>query len=171
MIPEAKAYLAWKFEAPEGSATSAGFRGASRRRRAYVRDHEWLLGDGARVALTERFEVPARCAGLSRGTPEEAFVAAIASSHMLAFLAIAAELGATVATYDDQPSGILVHDDDGPSLIEVVLRPRVTYGEVPASPAAEEKMHEEARHRAVLGNAITAKVNVYPQNAFVMAPR
>ena len=138
---------------------------------SYSRDHDWLLGNGGRVEMTGRLDVPERCYSLMRGTPEEAFVAAVSSSQMFAFLALAAEHGATVTSYSDKPMGILMEDDEGLRVVEVVLNPSVTYSEVPATPAAEQHLHDRAKQRSILGNSITAKVSVYSAAEFAIAPR
>lgn len=89
---------------------------------------------------------------------------------MVALLAVGAEYVVTVTSYLDKPSGILMENDDGFRVVSVALNPEVTFGKVPATPAAEEKLHEEAQRRSVLGNSVTAKVTVYPASIFTMAP-
>jgi organic hydroperoxide reductase OsmC/OhrA len=170
MMTQVKAYVSWEAE-PAKAPRSGDIAGTTRRRRpsaSYSRDHEWLLGDGGRVEMTDRIDVPERCRSLMRGTPEEAFIAAISSSHMLAFLAITAEYHVPVVSYLDKPTGVLVEDDDGLRLVEVLLRPDVKFGEVTVSPEAEEKLHEEAQRRSMLGNCTTAKVAVFPEAVYKM---
>ncbi len=43
--------------------------------------------------------------------PEEAFLAALASCHLLSFLTEAAREGLSVASYDDDPQGVLGQND------------------------------------------------------------
>src|SRR5436190_4987324 len=61
--------------------------------------------------------------------PEEAFVAALSSCHMLSFLAIANGRKFIVDSYDDDAVGHLEKNAEGNMAItRVVLRPRVKFG-------------------------------------------
>ena len=60
--------------------------------------------------------------------PEEAFVAALSSCHMLFFLSFAARKGFVVASYEDRASGVLAKTDEGREWIsKVTLRPHIVF--------------------------------------------
>ncbi len=127
---------------------------------AYSRDHRWTFPGGV--------EVPASAAPAFRGTPdridpEEAFVAAIASCHMLTFLALAAREGIVVDRYQDSAVGLLSKDDEGRMAItRVTLRPTITFGG--ESPAAADltRLHEQAHHECFIANSVHTAIIVEP---------
>jgi organic hydroperoxide reductase OsmC/OhrA len=60
--------------------------------------------------------------------PEEAFVAALASCHMLWFLALAARGGFRVDDYRDEAGGLMGRNDAGrTAMLRVTLHPRVSF--------------------------------------------
>ena len=62
-----------------------------------------------------------------RHNPEDLFLAALASCHMLSYLALCARRGVRVLGYEDHASGVLVVRDDGGGHFEsVALLPLVT---------------------------------------------
>jgi organic hydroperoxide reductase OsmC/OhrA len=68
--------------------------GAAFTDRRYPRVHRWRFDGGAEVAASSSpHVVPVPLSDPTAVDPEEAFVAALASCHMLWFLSIAAELG------------------------------------------------------------------------------
>ena len=87
--------------------------------------------------------------------PEEAFVAALASCHMLFFLWIAARRGFVVERYRDDASGVLDRDSDGhQAMTEITLSPQVAFaGDRRPSLDEHQAMHHEA-HEAVLPGAV-----------------
>jgi organic hydroperoxide reductase OsmC/OhrA len=161
MSTEAKAYLSWKWSPAE-----------TRRRRGapdYSRDHEWLLDGGGRVEVTDRyFDAPDRAFTRMRGAPEEALAAAVASSHMFAFLSLASAQGINVTSYFDKPAAILEKTKTGHRVVEVKLRPQVLYGAVSATPVAEARLHEQAKARAIVGSALGVNISVTPSKYEVM---
>ena len=59
--------------------------------------------------------------------PEDMFLAAIVSCHLLSYLALCARKGLSILSYEDDASGTLVFDDKGGGRFETVtLRPVVT---------------------------------------------
>lgn len=93
--------------------------------------------------------------------PEEAFVASLASCHMLTFLAIAAGRKFTVDSYEDDAVGYLERLDNGRmAMTRVVLRPRITFaGEQPDETALHE-MHEKAHSACFIANSVTTAVTI-----------
>jgi len=74
----------------------------------YSREHLWQFDGGIQVAASASpHAVPLPFSVLEAVDPEEAFVAALASCHMLWFLSIAAKHGFVVDAYRDEAAGII----------------------------------------------------------------
>lgn len=96
--------------------------------------------------------------------PEEAFVASLASCHMLWFLHIAALRQCRVDTYSDAAFGVMEKNARGKLAMSVVtLRPEVAFsGE--RVPSAEEflAMHHEAHDECFIANSVLTEVRCEP---------
>jgi organic hydroperoxide reductase OsmC/OhrA len=69
----------------------------------YPRDHTWIFDGGHRMTATA---APAYLGNPANVDPEEAFVAALSSCHMLTFLAIACKEKFVLDSYEDDASAI-----------------------------------------------------------------
>lgn len=129
--------------------------------KSFSRDHQWLFkGDQTLLASS----APAYNGNPSAVDPEDAFTASLASCHMLTFLAIAAVKGFEVLSYADDALGTLDKNADGRmSMVKVVLRPRVVFGE--RQPGAEELagLHERAHMNCFIANSVSTEVTIEPQ--------
>jgi organic hydroperoxide reductase OsmC/OhrA len=93
--------------------------------------------------------------------PEEAFVAAIASCHLLTFLHLASKAGLTVLSYDDEAVGVLTKNERGRLWVsQVVLRPRIVYGGAPPGPEVERELHHRAHEECFIANSVKTDVRV-----------
>jgi organic hydroperoxide reductase OsmC/OhrA len=95
--------------------------------------------------------------------PEEAFVAALSSCHMLFFLSLAAEQDIVVDAYLDKAEGVLGKNAAGNlAMTEVVLRPAARYAG--AQPVASQiaALHDEAHHRCFIANSVNTRIRVEP---------
>src|SRR5512147_2820667 len=90
----------------------------------YSRGHRWLFDGGVEVpASSSPHVVPLPLSIEAAVDPEEAFVASLASCHMLWFLSIAAERGFVVDTYRDEAVGVLGKNASGKLMMtRVTLR-------------------------------------------------
>src|SRR3990172_5945952 len=80
----------------------------------YHRTHQWRFDGGAVVAASASPAlVAAPWSDAAAVDPEEAFVASIASCHLLWFLYLASERGLVAETYQDDAEGVLGNDVDG----------------------------------------------------------
>jgi len=143
----------------------------------YSRAHVWGFDGGAEVpASASPANVPRGAADPSAVDPEEGFIAALASCHMLWFLSIAAGRGLVVDRYEDRAVGYIMPLADAPGrevLGRVVLRPTVTFAASSTCSEAElAALHEEANRRCFLANALgpTCCLFIEPGAPFV-APR
>ena len=129
----------------------------------YNRAHEIAFKDGAVVLAAS--SAPDFKGEDERVNPEEAFVAALSSCHMLTFLAICARKRLTVDAYEDDAVGFL---DRGPSgklwMARVVLRPRVRFGDGTAvDEATLADLHHKSHENCFIANSVTTNVSIEPQ--------
>jgi organic hydroperoxide reductase OsmC/OhrA len=129
----------------------------------YHRAHHWRFDGGAVVPASSSPQVvKAPLSDPSAVDPEEAFVAALASCHLLWFLNLAALDGWCVDTYDDDALGHMRPGPDGrPWIAEVVLRPRVVWsGERLPDAATEAALHHRAHEACFLARSVKSEVRV-----------
>lgn len=121
----------------------------------YSRAHRWTFDGGISVAASSSpHVVPLPMSVAEHVDPEEAFVAALSSCHMLFFLSLAARKDLVVDSYSDAAEGVLEKVDGSLQVTRVVLHPRVVYaGELP-SRAAEEALHHRAHELCFLANSV-----------------
>jgi organic hydroperoxide reductase OsmC/OhrA len=95
--------------------------------------------------------------------PEEAYVAALASCHMLGFLYFAARRGFVVTSYRDQPSGVMGKDESGREYItNVSLAPRVVFAADHAPADSDvEALHHEAHEACYLANSVKTTIDIH----------
>lgn len=92
--------------------------------------------------------------------PEEAYVAALSSCHMLTFLSIAAKRGYVVDDYVDRAIGTMAKNDGGRLYVDkVVLKPVITFvGEGPDD-AEHRQLHHEAHEQCFIANSVLTEVS------------
>jgi organic hydroperoxide reductase OsmC/OhrA len=128
----------------------------------YNRDHDWRFDSGTTVRASA---APGYLGNPQCVDPEEAFVAALSSCHMLTFLAIASRKRLVVEGYRDEALGLLEKDASGGlAITRVTLRPQVLFGG-DKTPAAEEValMHDQAHHACFIANSVKTEVSVEPR--------
>ena len=127
----------------------------------YVRAHSWHFPGGSTVQASAALAFRGDPALVD---PEEAFVASLASCHLLTFLALAARAGHTVDAYDDEAEGVLAENADGRlAITRVVLRPRAAFSG--QAPTEEEiaRLHERAHADCFIANSVRTDVVVEPR--------
>jgi organic hydroperoxide reductase OsmC/OhrA len=131
----------------------------------YSRAHGWRFDGGALVhASASPSVVPAPWSDPAGVDPEEAFVAAIASCHMLWFLSLAAERGFVVESYEDAAVGTLGRiAHERMAITEVVLRPHIVFGEGTPEAADVAALHEAAHKRCFIANSVTSAIRIEPR--------
>jgi organic hydroperoxide reductase OsmC/OhrA len=95
----------------------------------------------------------------TKSNPETLLIGALASCHMLWFLALARKRGFAVASYEDDADGIL----DGKRFTLATLRPRVRWEGSPPPPEAIEELHHRAHELCFIANSVEFPVGVEPQ--------
>lgn len=131
----------------------------------YSRAHLWTFDGGATVAASSSphlVRVP--LSEPANVDPEEAYVAALSSCHMLWVLSIAARRGSRVDCYRDEAVGRMARNENGKLWVSrVELRPRITFsGSKLPDPAEIESMHHEAHAECFLANSVRTEVIVCP---------
>lgn len=127
----------------------------------YSRAHAWEFDGGARVAASSSPQVvPLPYSEEANVDPEEAFIAALSSCHMLVFLSIAAKRKYVVENYIDEAVGVVGEDAAGrTSVTEVTLRPRVLFsGERLPTREQLEHMHHTAHENCFIANSVKTQV-------------
>jgi len=96
--------------------------------------------------------------------PEEAFVASLASCHMLWFLAIAAKRRFVVDRYVDAAVGVMARNEQGKlAMTRVTLRPAVTFsGEHRPSRNELDQLHHKAHEECYIANSVKTDVVCEP---------
>jgi organic hydroperoxide reductase OsmC/OhrA len=129
----------------------------------YSREHTWTFDGGLTVpASPSPSVVPPPFSNPANVDPEEAFVAAIASCHMLTYLHLASRQGFQVDSYRDSALGEMSKNDQGiPWVSAVTLNPRIVYsGDRLPAPADEERLHHLAHEQCFIANSIKTQVHV-----------
>ncbi len=142
------------------SRGDAGFADGS-----YSRAHEWHFDGGTVVPASASPSIvgPER-AREDAVDPEEAFVAALSSCHMLTFLDLARRAGFTVDSYEDRAEGSMARLERGRWWVDrVLLQPRVAFSGDRQPDAGElDALHEDAHRRCFIANSVRTDVSVAP---------
>jgi organic hydroperoxide reductase OsmC/OhrA len=132
----------------------------------YSRRHTWHFDGGVDVpASSSPHSVKVPYSAEDAVDPEEAFVASIASCHMLWFLSIAAERGFVVERYVDDAEGFLERGADGKVwMTRATLRPAIAFAGT-LEPTRDElaSMHDEAHHACFIANSVKTVVTCEPR--------
>jgi organic hydroperoxide reductase OsmC/OhrA len=124
----------------------------------YSRDHEWRFDSGVTVRGSAN---PVYLGSESAVDPEEAFVAALSSCHMLTFLAIAAKKRLVVDSYDDHAVGVMAKNEVGRlAITQVTLRPKISFAGQPPDAETLERMHHRSHQECFIANSVTTEVTV-----------
>ncbi len=105
----------------------------------------------------------------TRHNPEDLFLAAIASCHMLTWLALCARAGVTVLAYEDRAESSLRLGRDGGRFEEVVLRP-VAILAPGADAALALALHEQAHAQCFIAASCAVPIRCRPEVRHGEAP-
>jgi organic hydroperoxide reductase OsmC/OhrA len=146
-MSEHKIELEWKREASLSDDST------------YNRNHTISYSNTVQVAVSSapEYKGDPNCAD-----PEKLLTSALASCHMLTFLAIADIKGFDVDSYYDQATGFLEKDDNGrPQITRIELHPSIVFaGEKKPDTTTIKRMHASAHKNCFIANSINAKVDV-----------
>ncbi|HVE08161.1 MAG TPA: OsmC family protein [Paraburkholderia sp.] len=129
----------------------------------YSRRHQWHFDGGAVVPASSSPHVVREPFSDPTGVdPEEAYVAALSSCHMLWFLSLAAEEGYVVRAYRDAAEGTMQNNEAGREVVaHVLLKPAVTFGgdKVPNDQVLAH-LHHRAHEACYLANSVKTVIEV-----------
>jgi organic hydroperoxide reductase OsmC/OhrA len=129
----------------------------------YSREHTWTFDGGVTVpASPSPTAVPVPWSNPKHVDPEEAFVASIASCHMLTFLYVASKQGFEVESYEDDAVGLMTKNERGvPWVSAATLHPRIVYGgDKRPSHDDEARLHHFAHEQCFIANSVKTRVTV-----------
>jgi organic hydroperoxide reductase OsmC/OhrA len=131
------------------------------RKGRYSRAHSWTFDGGAVVAGSPSpAVVPAPFSDPSAVDPEEAFVAAIASCHMLTFLHLASRAGFDVLSYEDDAVGTMTRNEQRVQWVSrVELSPRIVWRDAPDD-AQQDQLHHDAHAQCFIANSVKTEIVV-----------
>jgi organic hydroperoxide reductase OsmC/OhrA len=130
----------------------------------YNRAHEVVFKHGAIVLPSS--SAPAFKGDADRVDPEEAFVSALSSCHMLSLLAICARKRLSLDSYEDEAVGFLEKGKNGRlQITRVVLRPKIRFS---SDTSVDSKLladiHHHAHEECFIANSVTTDVTVEPRD-------
>ncbi|MGE3333551.1 MAG: OsmC family protein [Rhodospirillaceae bacterium] len=129
----------------------------------YSREHSWSFDGGETVlASASPTVVPVPLSNPAGVDPEEGFIAALSSCHMLTFLDLARRKGFAIEHYRDEAIGHMAKNAEGVMWVsEVLLNPQITYtGEKRPTPAEEAELHHAAHKLCFIANSVKSDVKV-----------
>jgi organic hydroperoxide reductase OsmC/OhrA len=129
----------------------------------YGRGHSWSFDGGVTVpASSSPSVVPLPFSREDAVDPEEAFVAAVSSCHMLTFLSIAAKKRFVVDAYEDRAVGVMTKNHKGKLFVSrVTLDPKIEFsGEKRPTPEQIADMHHLAHQECFIANSVLTEVVV-----------
>lgn len=128
----------------------------------FSRAHQWEFDGGIVVPGSPTPEVvPAPMSTENAVDPEEAFVASLASCHMLWFLGLAAKNKVVVTSYVDSAWGIMEKNADGNiAITEVTLVPRCEFAGSEPDKETIAQLHEQAHKRCYIANSVKTVIHM-----------
>ncbi|HMI41669.1 MAG TPA: OsmC family protein [Sphingomicrobium sp.] len=131
----------------------------------YSRAHQWVFDGGALVpASASPHVVPAPWSDAAGVDPEEAFVASLASCHMLFFLDFARRSGVVVTSYEDEADGVMAKGDNGRIRItKVTLRPRIAFDGAVPDAVALDALHHKSHEACFIANSVSSQIVIEPR--------
>jgi len=131
----------------------------------YSRRHEIHFDSGTVLpASSSPHVVPLPMSDAQAVDPEELFVAALSSCHMLWFLSLARDAGFIVDRYEDEAEGHMARDAQRRMMMSTVtLRPRVQFapGHAPSREQLQA-LHHAAHEQCYIANSVRTQVRCEP---------
>lgn len=129
----------------------------------YSRGHTWEF-DGGKIiqASSSPNVVPLPYSIETNIDPEEAFIAALSSCHMLFFLSFAANRKYTVESYTDKAIGTMqIAKDNRMSMTDITLQPKIVFsGELQPTQEQIDKIHHNAHKQCFIANSVKTKIHI-----------
>ena len=127
----------------------------------YSRAHRITFDGGAEILASAAPSVLGRWADPAGIDPDEMLVAALSSCHMLTFLDKARRAGFVIDCYADAARGRMGEVAPGrKGLVEVVLRPDISWVGPAPDPEALEALHAASHAECFIANSVRCEVRV-----------
>jgi organic hydroperoxide reductase OsmC/OhrA len=128
----------------------------------YSRAHEWRFDGGVTVpASASPGVVPHPFSRQDAVDPEEAFVAALSSCHMLTFVDLARRAGIVVDSYEDEAVGVMERIAPGKMAVtRVTLQPRIVFRDGAPQKAKLDELHHQAHEACFIANSVKTEISV-----------
>lgn len=125
----------------------------------YSRDHRADYGPETSIAVSAARDYQGNPA---LADPEQLLANALASCHLLYFLALCEGSGYTVESYTDEATAIVEKlPQGGFGVTTIILRPRAVFsGDKQPDARALHRLHERAHKGCFIANSITAAVRI-----------
>jgi organic hydroperoxide reductase OsmC/OhrA len=136
----------------------------------YSRGHTWSFDGGIVVpASSSPLSVRLPYSVAEAVDPEEAFVAAVASCHLLTFLYIAAKQGYVIDSYAEDAVGEMTKNERGKLWVsKVMLNPAIAFaGTKRPSPEQFDELHHLAHEECFIANSVKSEVLIQGTMSFV----
>lgn len=144
------------------------FQGGDFTKGKYSREHRWYFDGGIEVpASPTPTVIPVPYSNPNCVDPEEAFVASIASCHMLTFLFLAQKARLELLEYEDNATGALTKNDKGiPWVSSVLLSPKITWPQgAEPTPERLSELHQKAHELCFIANSVKTTITVSIANS------
>ena len=131
----------------------------------YSRAHRWHFDGGAEVAASASpHVVPLPYSDAAAVDPEEAYVAALSSCHMLWFMDFASRAGYRLNHYADAAVGTMAKNAEGQLVVtHIQLRPVTRFEAAHAPSAAQlDELHHRAHTSCFLANSVKTQIDCAP---------
>ena len=132
-------------------------------RNNYQRAHRVVYAGGQSINASSAVAYGGDAADVD---PEQQLLGALASCHMLTFLAVAANRALVVDSYADNAEATLGKNAAGQmAVMQMTLRPRVRFSGS-SIPTADEiaKLHERAHRACFIANSVNSQVTIDAQS-------
>ena len=124
----------------------------------YSRNHQWKFDGGLEIFASAS---PSYLGDPENIDPEEAFVASIASCHMLSFLALACKEKLVVDDYGDEAVGVLEKVGTKLAITKVTLNPIVKWsGDKQPDAPTIQKLHHNAHEQCFIANSVKTEISI-----------
>lgn len=128
--------------------------------RSYDRSHEIIIENKPDISCSSD---PAFRGDKTKHNPEELFISALSSCHMLWYLHLCSEAGVIVLEYSDNATGVMVESSTGGGhFSEVILNPIVIVDESSMIDRANE-LHKKANELCFIANSVNFPVRHHPK--------
>jgi organic hydroperoxide reductase OsmC/OhrA len=129
----------------------------------FDRTHQIEFGGGIKCQASS---APEYLGKANLVNPEELLASALASCHMLTFLAVASKSRLNVKSYSDQAVATLDKNAEGKLCVtKITLQPKVVFEGNETIPFEKvQELHAKAHKHCFIANSISAKVAIEPLN-------